>query len=107
GPPDSHLAELPGRLDAAYRSVAARLPENAALELIRDGERISLEWLTPSPSRPAWSSCAGWWAACCPLSTSRTRCWRCTPGPAVSTPIPTSLTPGPGWRTCRSRWPPC
>jgi Domain of unknown function (DUF4158)/Tn3 transposase DDE domain len=47
--PDDHLAELAGRIDAAYRAVAARLPDNAALELIKDGERISLERLEAEP----------------------------------------------------------
>jgi Domain of unknown function (DUF4158)/Tn3 transposase DDE domain len=51
--PDPHLIEVSGRLDAAYRAVATRLPDNAALELIRDGERISLERLDAEPEPPS------------------------------------------------------
>jgi TnpA family transposase len=51
--PDQHLAEFTGRLDAAYRAIAARLPDNAALELIRDGERISLVRLDAEPEPPS------------------------------------------------------
>jgi TnpA family transposase len=51
--PDVHLAELTGRLHAAYRAVAARLPENAALELVKNGERISLERLEAEPEPPS------------------------------------------------------
>jgi TnpA family transposase len=51
--PDQHLAEFTGRLDAVYRAIAARLPDNAALELIRDGERISLERLDAEPEPPS------------------------------------------------------
>jgi TnpA family transposase len=51
--PDPHLAELAGRLDTAYRQVAARLPDNAALELVRDGERINLDRLDAEPEPPS------------------------------------------------------
>ncbi len=50
--PDQHLAEITGRLDAD-RAVAPRLPDNAALELIRDGERLSLERLDAEPEPPS------------------------------------------------------
>lgn len=50
---DQHLEELSHRLDAAYREVAARLPHNAALELIQDGDRISLDRLDAEPEPPS------------------------------------------------------
>jgi len=59
--PDPHLTELAGRLDAAYRDLATRLPDNAALELTNEGARIS-----PRPIR----GCAG---TCFPGGTSRHR----------------------------------
>jgi len=59
--PDPHLTELAGRLDVAYRDLATRLPDNAALELTNEGARIS-----PRPIR----GCAG---TCFPGGTSRHR----------------------------------
>ena len=103
--PDLHLAELAGQLDADYRAVAARLPENAALELINDGERISLERLDAEPAPPSLVELRRLVGACCPASTSPTRCSRCTRGPAASTGTRTSRRPGPVSRTCRSPWP--
>jgi len=38
-----HLAELATRVDGEYQAVAARLPDNAALEVVASGERIKLE----------------------------------------------------------------
>src|SRR5262249_3892600 len=38
-----HLAELATRLDGEYQAVAARLPDNAALEVVASSERIKLE----------------------------------------------------------------
>lgn len=51
--PDPHLTELAGRLDAAYRDVATRLPDNAALELTNEGARISLDQLEAVPEPPS------------------------------------------------------
>jgi len=47
--PDAHLAELAAGLDAEYRAVAGRLPDNAALEVVASGERIQLERLGAVP----------------------------------------------------------
>ncbi len=51
--PDPYLAELAGRLHTAYRQVAARLPDNAALELVRDGERVNLDRLDGEAEPPS------------------------------------------------------
>jgi Tn3 transposase DDE domain len=37
--PDAHLAEQAAGLDAGYRAVAGRLPDNAALQVVASGER--------------------------------------------------------------------
>jgi TnpA family transposase len=50
--PDRHLAELAELVDTAYRDVAARLPENAALELTDDGERLHLARLEADVEPP-------------------------------------------------------
>ncbi|MBJ7600459.1 Tn3 family transposase [Candidatus Nephthysia bennettiae] len=47
--PDAHLAELATALDAEYRAVAGRLPENGALEVVAGGDRIQLERLGAEP----------------------------------------------------------
>jgi TnpA family transposase len=47
--PDVHLVELESSLDAEYRAMAARLPDNAALEVVASGERIQLERFGAEP----------------------------------------------------------
>jgi TnpA family transposase len=49
GDPDAHLAELAAGLDAEYRAVAGRLPDNAALQVVASGERIQLERFGAEP----------------------------------------------------------
>lgn len=47
--PDPHLTGLANALDAEYRAVVGRLPDNAALEVVAGGERIQLERLGAEP----------------------------------------------------------
>jgi TnpA family transposase len=51
--PDQHLDELADKLDAAYRDLAARLPDHPALELTHEGERLSLGRLEAEPEPPS------------------------------------------------------
>jgi hypothetical protein len=50
--PQPHLDELAALLDAAYRDMAARLPEHTALELTADGERLHLARLEADVESP-------------------------------------------------------
>jgi TnpA family transposase len=50
---DAHLSELAAALDAEYRAVAGRLPDNDALEVVASGERIQLERFAAEPEPPS------------------------------------------------------
>jgi TnpA family transposase len=50
--PDAHLAELAGALDAAYRDVAAQLPEHPTLAVDVEGARLHLDRLEAEVEPP-------------------------------------------------------
>lgn len=49
-----------------------------------------------SPSPHPCASCARRWRRCCPVSTCRRPCWRCSPGPAPTRRSPPSPAARPG-----------
>jgi hypothetical protein len=55
--PEAHLAELAGALDAAYRDVAAQLPEHPALAVDVEGARLHLDLPELLLEVHTWTGC--------------------------------------------------
>jgi len=102
---DRELAELTGELNAAYRAVAARLPDNTAVRSrpsTAGTARYSPRW-TASTSRKACSPCGGRSPHCCRGSTCPTCCSKSPAGPASRLSSPTSPKAPAALRTCTCR----
>ena len=92
--PDPHaeLTMLGAELDAAYRAVASRLEENAAvrIETVDGRDRPVLTALDRLDKPASLAALRAAVAHCCPGSTCPTCCWRSPAGPGSSSSSPTS-----------------
>lgn len=106
-----HLAELTGGLDAAWRQMAARMDEagpEAKVEVVIPPEggraRLSVDKLGALDEPDSLTGCERQQRRCCPGSTCRTCCSRCTPGPVSSTGSPTFPRAPAAWPGSISAW---
>ena len=79
---EEELAGLTRRLDLAYRETAARMPTNAAVEIVGVGEKVdlSVEALDKVDEPASLTPCGRPWTLACPRWTCLNSYSKCTPG---------------------------